>query len=318
VNALAPRKGALAVGIASAAISTVAGAMLPIVTRYGATHLDPLLFCSGSTIIAALCAFAWLGTGGDLAMLLDRRYRWPLAAISMMGSFLPSLAMVYGLRRVNAVSGVLLLQTEPVYSLVVATLVVGEAPSPRQLIATALILTGIFSAFWGAGGINLSGAALLIALTPLMWQLSHVITLRVMPPLTPISVTAARNAHAALALATLLVIRNPSALTELGQVRVIGTLLATGVIVYFLGTLTWYGAIRRLSLSWTTAMVVPGVPVLSIVFAALFLGERAGTRQFAAIGVAIAGILGLVLGTDPSRPGAAEIEAIEVPAPPGA
>jgi hypothetical protein len=32
----------------------------------------------------------------------------------------------------------------------------------------------------------------------------------------------------------------------------------------------------------------------------------------------MAGIFGLVLGSDPTRPGAAAIDAIEVPAPPGA
>jgi len=63
---------------------------------------------------------------------------------------------------------------------------------------------------------------------------------------------------------------------------------------------------------------VPGSPILSVVFAAFFLGERAKARQLAAIAVAIAGIFGLVLGSDPSRRHAAEIGAIEVPAPPGA
>lgn len=158
----------------------------------------------------------------------------------------------------------------------------------------------------------------MVAVTPLMWQISHVITLRVMPPLSPISVTAARNCHAALLLAALVLATNPSALGQLEHLYVIGTLVVSGAVVYFLGTLTWYGAIKRLSLSWTTALVVPGVPVLSLMFAAVFLGERAGMRQFVAIAVAVTGILGLVLGADPSRRGAAEIEAIEVPAPPGA
>ena len=239
-------------------------------------------------------------------------------AISLAGTFVPSLCMVYGMRRVSAITGVLLLQTEPIYSLIVATLVVGEIPAPRQVIATGLILVGIFSAFWGAGSLQLTAPALMVALTPLMWQLSHVITLRVMPPLRPISVTAARNSHASLLLAALVFATNPSALGELGHLYVIGTLVVSGAVVYFLGTLTWYGAIKRLSLSWTTAVVVPGVPVLSLIFAAVFLGERAGMRQFVAIAVAVTGILGLVLGADPARRGATEIEAIEIPAPPGA
>jgi drug/metabolite transporter (DMT)-like permease len=308
----------LGVGLGMAAITTLAGALLPIVTRYGATHIDPLLFCSGATIIAALCAlFMVPGTDG-FKTLLDPRYRFPLMLISLAGSFLPALAMVYGLQRVSAVNAVLLLQIEPVYSLAIATLVVGEAPSPRQVIATAVVLAGIVFAFWSRTGMDINSGALLVALTPLMWQISHVITLRVMPPLRPITVTAARNAHAAVLLAILIALCRPSALRELADLSVVAILLVTGAFVYFGGTLTWYGAINRLSLSWTTAVVVPGSPVLALVFAAALLGERAGPRQLSAIAIAVAGILWLLLGGDPSRPGAAAMEAIEVPAPPGA
>ncbi len=315
---MAERKGALAIGITLAAISTASGALFPIVTRYGAINIDPLLFCAGSAIIGAICALPGLGAGDGVGALFDRRYRARLTAISLAGTFVPSLFTIYGLRHVNAVTSVLLLQTEPIYSLIVAMLVVGEIPAARQVIATGLILAGIFSAFWGAGGLELGLPELMVALTPLMWQVSHVITLRVMPPLRPVTVTAARNCHASILLAALAIAANPSSLSELGRFYVVGTLIISGAVVYFLGTLTWYGAISRLSLSWTTAVVVPGVPVLSVIFAAVFLGERAGMRQVIAIAIAVAGILGLVLGSDPSRPGAPEIEAIEVPAPPGA
>lgn len=318
MSPVANRKGALAIGVALAALSTAAGALLPIVTRYGAINLDPLLFCAGSAIVGAICALPWLSAGDGLGALFDRRFRLRLAAISLAGTFVPSLFMIYGLRHVNAVTGVLLLQTEPIYSLIVAILVVGEVPAPRQMIATGIILAGIFSAFWGTGGLNLGVPALMVALTPLMWQLSHVMTLRVMPPLSPVSVTAARNCHASLLLAALVFATNPSALGQLAHFYVIGTLAVSGAVVYFLGTLTWYGAIQRLSLTWTTALVVPGVPVLSVIFAAVFLGERAGIRQYAAITIAVVGILTLIMGSDPSRPAAMEIEAIEVPAPPGA
>ena len=206
---MAQRKGALTIGIALAALSTASGALLPIVTRYGATNIDPLLFSAGSAIIGAVCALPLLGAGDGLGALFDHRYRLRLAAISLAGTFVPSLFMVYGLRHVNAVTGVLLLQTEPIYSLIVAMLVVGEIPAPRQVIATGLILAGIFSAFWGAGGLNLALPGLLVALTPLMWQLSHVVTLRVMPPFRPITVTAARNCHASILLAALVIATNP-------------------------------------------------------------------------------------------------------------
>ena len=45
-SAMVSGTGPLAAGITQAVITTVTGAMLPIVTRYGATHIDPLLIFS--------------------------------------------------------------------------------------------------------------------------------------------------------------------------------------------------------------------------------------------------------------------------------
>ena len=101
---MAQRKGALAVGIALAAVSTAAGALLPIVTRYGALHIDPLLYSAGSAIVAAVCSVPFLGAGDGLGVLVNRRYRSRLAAISLAGTFVPSLFMVYGLRQPSRTS----------------------------------------------------------------------------------------------------------------------------------------------------------------------------------------------------------------------
>ena len=70
--------------------------------------------------------------------------------MSMAGTVMTSLTLTYGLTRIGAVAGVLLLQTEPVYSLVLSTIFVGERPSARQMLATATILVGIGSVFGAA------------------------------------------------------------------------------------------------------------------------------------------------------------------------
>jgi drug/metabolite transporter (DMT)-like permease len=75
----------------------------------------------------------------------------------------------------------------------------------------------------------------------------------------------------------------------------------TGAFVYFLGSFTWYGAISRLSLAWTTALVIPAVPIVSLIFAAIFLGERPGPHEIAGIAVAMLGIVTLVAGTNAQR-----------------
>ncbi|HEY6420565.1 MAG TPA: DMT family transporter, partial [Candidatus Binataceae bacterium] len=219
-----------------------------------------------------------------------------------------------GLTRIGAVAGVILLQTEPMYSLMLATLVVGERPAARQLLATALILAGIGSVL-GAGSYSPIWAAALLFVTPLFWQSSHVIGLSLMPPLTPASITGGRMMYGAIALSALLLVIRPATVAQLADPTALAVIFIAGFFVYFLSALTWYGAISRLSLAWTTALVIPGIPLLSIFFAILFLGEHATIREVIGILIAIAGVIALVLGADPHRrlPALEAAEAIHQP-----
>ena len=284
-----------------AVANTLIGATQPVLTRYAAVRVDPILFCAAVTTIAAMCALPILYRRGELAMLFDRRYaRW-LFAMSMAGTVMTSLTMIYGMEHIDAIATVILLQTEPVYSLILSVVVVGERPSPRQLLATATILVGIGSVFWAGNAFSPMFAAMLIFITPLFWQISHVLGLRVMPPLTPVSVAGARFIFAACVFIPIFLLRSGASLSELRDPHLLMVICAIGFFVYFLSALTWYGAISRLSLSWTTALVVPGVPLISMIFATMFLGEHPTSREVTGVLIAIGGVLALVLGADPHR-----------------
>jgi drug/metabolite transporter (DMT)-like permease len=302
---------AFQIGFAMAVANTIIGATQPVLTRYAAVRLDPILFCAAVTTIAALCALPILYHRGELAMLIDRRRLPSMLAMSMLGTVATSLTMIYGLRRIDAIAAVILLQTEPVYSLILSVVVVGERPSVRQLIATAVILMGIGSVFYGGNAFSPMLAALLLFVTPLLWQSSHVIGLSLMPPLTPIGVTGARFIYAACAFMPIFLMTSAQSLSQLRDPTMLLVVCATGFFVYFLSALTWYGAISRLSLSWTTALVVPGIPLLSMLFAMLFLGERPTAREIIGVSIAIGGVLALVIGADPHRNAGGVIEAAE-------
>jgi O-acetylserine/cysteine efflux transporter len=303
------------IGLLLAACNTVLGAAFPVLMRFGAVNLDPLLYATGSATVAACCAIPLLHWRGELRLILQRRFLPWLVAMGLSGTVVTSLALAYGLSEITAVAGVILMQTEPVYSLVLATLVVGERPSTRQLLATATILLGIGSVFGAQGLFSPAWAAALILLTPLFWQVSHVLGLRVMPPLAPITITGARFMVAATALLVIFAIVRPAPIAQLTEPRAIAVILASGVFIYFLSAFTWYGAISRLSLAWTTSLVVPGMPLLSVAFAVVFLGEHATRREVFGILIAISGILALVLGSEGRRRLAPEetIEAVHQP-----
>jgi len=294
-----------------AVANTIIGATQPVLTRYAAMRLDPILFCAAVTTIAAMCALPILYRLGELPKLFDRRYLPWLVAMSMTGTFLTSVTMIYGMQHIDAIATVILLQTEPVYSLILSIIVVGERPSSRQLLATAAILVGIGSVFLSGNAFTPMLAAMMLFVTPFFWQTSHVLGLRVMPPLSPIAVAGARFIFAASVFIPLYALRSSASLVALRDVHMLLAILATGFFVYFLSALTWYGAISRLSLSWTTALVVPGVPLISMLFATIFLGEHPTAREVTGVLVAIGGVLALVLGADPHRTSSGIIEAAE-------
>ena len=195
----------------------------------------------------------------------------------------------------------ILLQTEPVYSLILSVVVVGERPSPRQLLATGAILAASDRCSGPATPSRRCSPRCSLFITPFFWQTSHVLGLRVMPPLTPISIAGARFIFAACVFIPMFLLRPSASLAQLADPRLLMVILATGFFVYFLSALTWYGAISRLSLSWTTALVVPGIPLISMVFAMIFLGEHPTSHEVIGVLIAIGGVLALVLGADPHR-----------------
>ena len=313
-TATALRARAFQVGVTLCIINTIIGAGQPVITRWGAVHLDPLLFCTSAVVFASICTIPFLYFSGELRMIVDPRYRARLFMMSMAGTVMTSLTLTYGLTRIDAIAGVLLLQTEPVYSLILSTIFVGERPSGRQMLATATILVGIGSVFAG-GSFSPLWAAALVFTTPLFWQTSHVLGLKLMPPLTPISVTGGRFFYAAIILTVMLLIFRRDSLVQLADPTSLGVIGVTGLFIYFLSALTWFGAINRLSLAWVTSLVVPGIPILSILFAVMFLGEHATTREAIGILISVSGVLALVLGADPHRkqPASEAVEAIHEP-----
>lgn len=291
--------------------NTLIGATQPVLTRYAAVRVDAILFCAAVTTIASAFSLPILYLRGELAMLFDRRYLARLIAMSISGTVMTSLTLIYGMEHIDAIATVILLQTEPVFSLILSVIVVGERPSPRQLLATGTILAGIGSVFWAGNAFSPMFAATLVFITPFFWQTSHVVGLRVMPPLSPINVAGARFIFAACTFIPMFLLRSNASLAQLADPRLLGVVIAIGFFVYFLSALTWYGAISRLSLSWTTALVVPGVPLISMVFAMIFLGEHPTSREVIGVLIAICGVLALVLGADPHRKVGGVIEAAE-------
>ena len=219
--------------------------------RWGGLHLDPLLFCTGSVAFAALFTIALLLYTGELSLVFDRRYRARLFGVAFAGTVMTSLTVTYGLTRIGAVAGVLLMQTEPVYSLILSTiLLVRERPSVGQILATATILVGIGSVFAGGGSFSPLWASAIIFATPLFWQTSHVIGLKLMPPLTPTAIIGGRFLYAAIVLSAMLLVFRRESLVQLADPVSLGVILGHRLLHLFSG---------RAHLVWRDPTALAGV-----------------------------------------------------------
>jgi drug/metabolite transporter (DMT)-like permease len=283
-------------GLFFAALCTLNGAFVPAVAKLTTEGASPLFVAAATTFFAALAAGVVLLVRGELRVLVTRGAGPQLLLVGFLGTTLAYVLFFEGARRATAIDTVLCLQTEPLYSLLVAWLVLGHRLTLRRVAAVAAIAAGILLAVGAEGRSEPLGVVLLLA-TPLCWQLSHLVVLRGLVGVRAPVLTAARYISGGLLVA--LYWLAGGARTGLADPRELGgrlpLLALQGVVLSYVGTLLWYAAISRLDLARATAIVVPSIPLLSIAASFVLVGEVPTARQWAGLVLTAAGVLAFVL-----------------------
>ncbi len=305
------------IGLLCAAYCAANGAFVPAFAKLTTDRAAPLFVAAATTLCAALCAGVVLYVRGELRWLVTRPFGGWLFVVGSLGTGAAFLLFFRGAQHASAIDTLLCLQSEPVYSLLLAWGVLGHRPTRRRLGAIGVLLTGIVLAV-GAHGLEASGGIWMLLATPLCWQLSHLIVLRTLVGLPPSVLTGARYIDGGVVLALLWVAGGGlSELPPRQAVLGVAPLLALqGAVLSYFGTLIWYQALTRLDLARTTAIVVPSVPLLSLVATFLLLGEVPSSIQGFGLALTAAGVLAFVTAPHVSTPvpiasgpAAADIEA---------
>lgn len=294
------RGGEERLGLLAAALCALNGAFVPAVAKLTTGQASPLLVAAASNLCAAVAALALLALRGELGWLVERPRAWRLVVIAALGTGAAHLLFYLGASRTSAIVATLCLQIEPAYSLLLAWLVLGHRPTPRRLAATALVLAGIALAVGTSAVAASLGVGFLLA-TPLCWQLSHLVVLRTLRGVPAVILTSARYLYGGLMLGALwAAIEGPATLPAASALWQQAPLLAVqGCVLGYGGTLLWYLAIARIDLARATAVVVPSIPLLSLVASFLLLGEVATPAQWAGLALTAVGIAAFV--TDAGR-----------------
>ena len=283
-------------GLALAAYCVANGAFVATVAKLTTHAAQPLSIAFLTSAFGGLAVLGLLAARGKLGLLAVRSDLPALVAVGALGTALAFLLFYSGAKRVTAVETALCVQTEPLYALLGTRLLLGHPLTAQRVAAVAAIGAGIALAIGTQPTSGWLGLALLLA-TPLAWQSSHWVALRALRVFDPLQLAGARYVFGTLVLLPLwLAVEGPAGLPAGDELRQLLPVVAVqGALLGFGGTLAWYAAVKRLDLTRTTAIVVPSVPIVSLVVSYLVLGERVSVREAAGFALTAGGVLAFAL-----------------------
>ena len=282
-------------GLLFAGLCAVNAAFVPAVAKLTTDRADPLFVAAVTTLFAGLAAALVLGTRRELPRLVQRDRAPVLVLLGALGTAIPFVLFFEGTRRTSAIEAVLCLQTEPVYSLIVAWLFLGHRLTLRRVAAALVLMAGIVLAV-GVGGLSDTVGVTLLLLAPLCWQICHLVTLKRLPSVEPHLLTGARYVYGAALLAPAAWVLGGAEWLPTADViaEQLPIWAVQGVVLGYVGTMLWYQAIARLDLARATAIVVPSIPLLSLGASFVLVGEVPTLRQAAGMLLTAGGVLAFV------------------------
>jgi drug/metabolite transporter (DMT)-like permease len=280
------KRGALAAGL----VAVTLWGLAPVATRAAVAHLSPLPLLTLRMTAATLVLLPW-------AVPVFRRLRWRsagrLTAAGLLGLVGYTLPVTAGLRWLPAATAGLLLATEPVWVLVLGRVFLGERGGLRTWLGSAIALAGVAllagrGAVTGAGGLHALGGSGLVLAGTLAFAAYTIAARPLSEEFGAIPATAASTAVGTVPYLAFAGTLPGAGLAHLGP-AVWGELafLALGSTVA--GMLLWNLAV----LSGGTARVSLLLylePAVSVVGAAVFLGERVSAATIGGGALILAGV----------------------------
>jgi len=234
-------------------------------------------------------------SGGLNLWTAGRRHGMKLLFLSILVGYGQTFTLTYGISLTPATIGSLIPPLNPICTMLLAAWLLGEPVGPRQWLGMALAAVGVVLLGF-RDGLPTRGTLvgpLILAVAPISWAVYTVVSKPLLRDIAPMPLTAATLGGG------LLVIL-PWADVDAAR-RLAGATAAEWAAVLYLGFLAmavayglWYVGLARIGAAATGAMVL-GIPLVGVLSAWLFLGERIGLVVVVA-GALILGGLQLVLG----------------------
>jgi len=271
------------------------GATWPLL-KFLLTEMPPLTMrAMGTATVAVVLA---LGATAFRISLAVPRPQWGRLVLYALLNITAWMALgTLALRWLSASEGAILAYTMPVWAALFAWPILGEKPGPSRIAGLALGFGSVAMLFAGRGaevGLEKLPGMVLILCSALLFALGAVLSKRRPLVLHPITALAWQMGIGCIPMALLALV-----LESFEPALVSGAVWFwfAWFMLFSMGMsyLTWFGALARLPAS-TAALGTLLAPVLSVIGAAIFLGEPLGAREWFALGGTVAAVA-LAVGT---------------------
>ena len=275
-------------GIGAGLIAVCLWGLAPVATRSLVSELAALPLLALRQLLAAGVLLPW---AVPALRRIDARDLPRLITAGLLGMVGYNLPVTVGLQWLPASSAGLLLATEPVWVLVIGLVFLGERAGLRFLAGTGVALAGVAviagpAALSPGSGSRAMAAAALVLLATLAFGGYTVVLRPLSEKYGPVSATAASSVAGAMPYLALAGTIWPPRLSQPASAEVL--FLALGSTVA--GMLLWNRAIVRGG-STRISRLLYLEPVVSVLGAMVFLGERATAAVLAGGVLVIAGVL---------------------------
>jgi drug/metabolite transporter (DMT)-like permease len=275
-------------GIGAGLIAVCLWGLAPVATRSLVSELAPLPLLTLRQLLAAGVLLPW---AVPALRRIDARDLPRLIAAGLLGMVGYNLPVTVGLQWLPASSAGLLLATEPVWVLVIGLVFLAERAGLRIVLGTGVALAGVAviagpSVLSPGSGTRVAAGAALVLLATLAFGGYTVVLRPLSEKYGPVSATAASSVAGAMPYLALVGTIWPPRLSRPGWGEML--FLALGSTVA--GMLLWNRAIVRGG-STRISRLLYLEPVVSVLGAMVFLGERATAAVLAGGVLVIAGVL---------------------------
>jgi len=276
------------IGMIFVVIQILTGAVQPVFTKFIVGIINPLFAASMVSLIGCIIPLILLTRKDRLKVIFEKKNMKEILLIGFFGTVMTYSFFFFGAQLTSGINTAILMQAEPIYSIILGYFILREKITSKQILSTLLIVSGVLIVIYN-GTISLNIGDLLIVLTPLFYQISHVIAKKTMKRIGTYAVQGGRYLFGGLILLLLSSILNMNQFSLLMKPINLTTIILLGLVVAGIGSLAWYEAIKRINLSKATAMIAP-YSILSIILAWFVLSEFPSVYQISGLILVLIGM----------------------------